>query len=256
MAGVVFEVVFVVWEFREGLHDFRRGIIHAPEKPSIWLLVIGLFGSSLVAIGVTGEFWEEAKIEGVETQIRSANDGLYLLLSKEAGALKGELAQAEAKAASAEKAQQNVEVKLNKQKVMAATAETDLIKLQQRLNWRVIGADQREKLVQHLMDGPKGTIEIEYPGDDQEALHFAGLLRDVLKDAKWPPIKGGKPQAMIADSNTGLGVIVHGPEDTPAYAAFLQKTFVSEGLPCNGLYSEKRSPGDVVLSVGHKDTGP
>jgi hypothetical protein len=85
VAGVVLEVVFVVWEYREDLHDFRRGIVHPPNKPSVLLLVFGLFGASLVAIGVAGEFREEAKIEGVETQIRKANDELYILLSKEAG---------------------------------------------------------------------------------------------------------------------------------------------------------------------------
>src|SRR5579864_3954006 len=85
VAGVVFEVIFVVWEFREDLHDFRRGIVHPPDKPNPWLLVFGLFASSLVAVGVAGEFREEANIESMESKIRIANDELYLLLSKEAG---------------------------------------------------------------------------------------------------------------------------------------------------------------------------
>ena len=33
VAGVVFEVVFVIWEYLEELHDFQRGIIHPPERP-------------------------------------------------------------------------------------------------------------------------------------------------------------------------------------------------------------------------------
>jgi hypothetical protein len=31
--GVVMEVVFVVWEYAEDLHEFRRGIVRPPEKP-------------------------------------------------------------------------------------------------------------------------------------------------------------------------------------------------------------------------------
>jgi hypothetical protein len=83
--GVVVEFVFVIWEYQEDLRDFRRGIVLPPDKPSVWLLVFGVFGASLVAIGVAGEFYEESKIEVVETKIRQANDELYLLLSKEAG---------------------------------------------------------------------------------------------------------------------------------------------------------------------------
>jgi len=83
--GVVLEVIFVVWEYVEDLRDFGRGIIHPPERPSLWLLVFGLLAVALVAVGVAGELYEDSKIESVETEIGRANDELYLLLSKEAG---------------------------------------------------------------------------------------------------------------------------------------------------------------------------
>lgn len=83
--GVVLEVVFVVWEYLNELHDFRRGIIRAPERPQTALFVLGLFGAGLVAAGVSGEFWKESQIATVETCIRKGNDALFLLLSKEAG---------------------------------------------------------------------------------------------------------------------------------------------------------------------------
>lgn len=83
VAGVVCEVVFVIWEFRADLHDFRHGIIHTPEKPSMWLLLFGLFASSLVAVGVAGELFEEARVKGVETKIQKANDDLMNICQKE-----------------------------------------------------------------------------------------------------------------------------------------------------------------------------
>lgn len=82
--GVVLEVVFVVWEYLEELHDFRRGFIHAPEKPLTALFVMGLLGAGLVAAGVSGELWEESRIGAIETCIRRGNDALSSLLSKEA----------------------------------------------------------------------------------------------------------------------------------------------------------------------------
>lgn len=85
MVGVAIEVIFVIWEYEEDLHDFRGGVVHPPDKPSIFLLILGLFSASLVAVSVAGELLEEARIERVETQIRQANDELYLLLSNEAG---------------------------------------------------------------------------------------------------------------------------------------------------------------------------
>src|SRR5579864_7161922 len=83
--GVVLEVVFVIWDYFEHLQDFRRGTIHSPGRPNLLLSVLGLLGATLVAVGVSGELYEETKIEHVETQIRTANDELYLFLSKEAG---------------------------------------------------------------------------------------------------------------------------------------------------------------------------
>ena len=82
--GVGLEWIFVIWEYREELHDFRRGIVHPPDKPNIWLFVLGLAATSLVTIGVAGEMYLGAKIGVVETGIREANDKLFLLLSKEA----------------------------------------------------------------------------------------------------------------------------------------------------------------------------
>jgi hypothetical protein len=83
--GVVLEVVFVVWEYREEMHDFSRGVIHPPERPNTVLFVLGFLGAALVAAGVSGELWEESKIATVETCIRKGNDAVSLLLSKEAG---------------------------------------------------------------------------------------------------------------------------------------------------------------------------
>jgi len=83
--GVVLELAYVLLEYRDELHDFNRGVIHAPEKPPKVLLALGLLGAGLVAFGVSGEVWKGSQIATVETCIRKVNDALFLLLSKEAG---------------------------------------------------------------------------------------------------------------------------------------------------------------------------
>jgi hypothetical protein len=101
--GVALEVVFVVWEYWEELHDLRRCLIHPPKRPTTALFVLGLLGAGLVAAGVSGEFWKESQIATVETCIRKGNDALFLLLSKEAGNAQASATRAEASAKTADK---------------------------------------------------------------------------------------------------------------------------------------------------------
>src|ERR1700693_3174614 len=85
VVGVALELVFVVREYIDELHDFRRGIVHPPDKPNRLLFALGFFAAGLVALGVGGELYVESKIATVETSVRKGNDALFLLLSKEAG---------------------------------------------------------------------------------------------------------------------------------------------------------------------------
>jgi len=83
--GVALEVVFVVKEYIDQSHDFRRGIVHPPERPSTMLFVLGMLGAGLVAMGVAGELSVDVQAGKVETEIRKANELRVALLSKEAG---------------------------------------------------------------------------------------------------------------------------------------------------------------------------
>jgi hypothetical protein len=230
--GVVGEV-YAEWPEPE-----RRNL----AKASSIVLIIGLALSLAALIGTNEHF--NGTIADLNLKASQANE-------RAAGA-EGKLAGLEKQASDAKAGQQKVEIELNEQKARAATAEADLIRLQERLSWRTIGAAQRKKLVAALKVGPKGPITIAYPGEDQEAFHFAGLLHDVLKDAGW---SDARLQPFFADNNTGLGVLAHKPDDTQAYGDFLQRAFVSQGIPCWKAYNDTVSSG-VVLSVGHRNTGP
>src|SRR4051812_26063893 len=73
VVGVVLEVFVVIAEYRHALKDFRRSIIHSPDKPSGWLFFLGVLGAGLVAIGVSGELAIDFKSRDVETKLRNKN---------------------------------------------------------------------------------------------------------------------------------------------------------------------------------------
>lgn len=50
--GVAIELVVVVKEYRDDRHEWLRGIVRPPDRPSRWLLSWNLLGAGFVAIGV------------------------------------------------------------------------------------------------------------------------------------------------------------------------------------------------------------
>src|SRR5207245_3451260 len=66
VVGVALEVISLVWEYRNELNDFKRGEIHAPDRPSLLLFAIGFLGIALVVAGVSGELYIDVKAEMIE----------------------------------------------------------------------------------------------------------------------------------------------------------------------------------------------
>jgi hypothetical protein len=129
--GVALELVFVIWEYVDGLHGFDRGVVHPPGRPNGLLFVLGLLGAGLVASGVAGELFVDAKIATVETCIRKGNDTLFLLLS-------GEVA------------------KTNER---AAEAELDTEKLREHVQWRHLNLQEMNDLSDHMKQFPRQKFD-------------------------------------------------------------------------------------------------
>lgn len=85
VVGLLVDGFVIVSEYVEGLHDFRRGVIHPPERPSAFLLLLGLGGTFLIAGGVAGELFFQSKIGTIETEMRLTSDRIVVLVSTEAG---------------------------------------------------------------------------------------------------------------------------------------------------------------------------
>jgi len=222
VAGVALEVIFVVWEYVDELHDFKRGIIRPPDRPSRLKFFLGLLGAALVAVGVSGELYEGARIETIETSIRKANDDLYLILSKQAGdaAISARIAHDEADAVKgiADAAKRDAEGAL----VKAKAAE-------KKLAWRDLTPQQQTEIASAVRKfGPKKYSLIVW-GNTPEITRLAAQIFNTLTQVNWT--LDGWGFAMAGSTN---GVLVstekEAPTDVAAAADALVMAFNAKGI--------------------------
>ena len=84
--GVVLEVWFVLWAYREDFEAYHRGWIRSPQRPSRWKMFFELLGAGLVAIGVAGELGVDINAGRIQTDLRTKNGELVQLLQGVSGA--------------------------------------------------------------------------------------------------------------------------------------------------------------------------
>ena len=223
--GVAVEVVVIVVEHRHGMHDFRRGIIRPPDKPSAWLLAFGLLGAGLVAIGVAGEFWIHIKAGRVETEMRDATGSLVAIADGKANAANERASQNEKDAAQLrtdlEKAKgetKAAEAKLEGEQQKTARAQKEAADAQLALKKYVEEVARRErprqldgkKFVKSLQGKPQARIVLLYDPGNSEAWHFA-------RDIYWWLGKG-------VGNDKGAGWEVSVPTPIPSNAAITDPT--------------------------------
>ena len=193
VVGVVLEIVFVIREYNEELHDWRRGIIWPPGRPSRRWLVIELIGVLFVSLGVAGEFFIDVKAGALETQLRKANGDLVLLLEQKAS-------DAESKAGDAEE--------------RAGKLEKEAAEIEESVAPRRLTAKQRELLASHLRKFAGRSLTVFTNPSDAEAAVFASEIYLALKSAKWNVdgsrgvSRGGQESMTVAPDLPATGVDV------------------------------------------------
>ena len=187
VVGVALELVFVVWEYVDELHDFRRGIVHPPDRPNRLLFALGFFATGLVALGVGGELYAESKIATLETCVRKGNDALFLLLSKEAGdaAKSAKTAHEEADTVGQEAAA--LKIQLGAVAKRAEEIDAGLAQTQWLLSARSI--QNRDELADAIKQQFKGrdVVTRSYIGD-QEGWGLCTQFWYVAKSAEMKPV--------------------------------------------------------------------
>lgn len=162
--GVVVELIVILVEYFDELHEFRRGILKPPGRPSTWLLVFGLLGAGLVAIGVAGEFGIQIKAGKVETEMRDVTFNLVAIADGKAG-------EANDRASANE--------------IVAQQLKAENLKLETVIQPRTINESDRQKIADKLrrfapsLKGRKVSIASQI-GDGETmlvALEMADILR-------------------------------------------------------------------------------
>ena len=209
---------------------------------------------------------DAAKARKLQADLKDKDDQIALV-QKDA-------ADAQEKASDAKAAQQRVEIDLEKQKERAATAEQNLLELQQKLRERTITGDQILKF-QMSVGGwetgkKRGEVAITTISDDPEAVQYANDLRRLLLAGGYrsPAIT---KTVILGDNAIGLSLLFSTvapavpdskhpglsliPPDSPvAFGDGIRQGFVDAGIPLTryGLVQGNSDKDEVVLIVGHK----
>jgi hypothetical protein len=107
----------------------------------------------------------------------------------------------------------DAKIELGKQQERAATAEKDLLELQERIKPRILTDKQSTEFVRVLKTFPNGVIDVGYTaGSGDEGFNLVQQLRALFKQAGWTVPENPRDIAQHLEIQViGVGVLVRGP---------------------------------------------
>lgn len=220
--GIIGEVIVIVDEDRDAMHDWKRGIVLVPGHPKRWRFWFDIAATVIVLAGVLGEAWGSMKLASINSllrtktsQLRADGDHLLALVTLEAGSAKSSADAASKDAGTAKLDSDAAILKANGANDLANSAsitagdaiasagiatagvdaaelkrkklETDLSELAICNAPRVItnwSSGDRSSLA-NLLPLAGQRVSIEYIPFDAEARRAALNLAETLKAANW-----------------------------------------------------------------------
>ncbi|HXX24003.1 MAG TPA: hypothetical protein VEO19_12710 [Terriglobia bacterium] len=247
--GVALEIVAVVVEYFREEHDFNRGTIHSPEKPSGWLLLLGLLGAGLVALGVGGEFITHIKAGKVESDMRSATQALIQRNADDA----------RERVSKNEKDTQTL-------KTQAEHEGLERMKIEERVAWRRLTKEQQYEIGTKLRPFSGELVLPQYNSVDLEAGTFASDIAWALHQATWnvyEPVgmlmmrEGPVPLGTNPPLDTGVLVKSTKDEASRDAAAALSRELDARGFDSTvSPETDPRSVHEVFVIIWHRPEGP
>jgi hypothetical protein len=160
------------------------------------LLILGLLGAGLVAVGVAGELYIDVQAGKLETQIRKANEDRFLLLSKEAGDAASSAKTAHDEADAVKEETDELTTRLGNAAKQLRILEQDI--RTQGPRWRLLERATPE-MVKQLAPFAGQKVDLFVCGTresaqaDREMMSTWGRIADILEDkgAKWSVLHGG-----------------------------------------------------------------
>jgi hypothetical protein len=164
----------------------------------------------------------------------------------------------------------NIQIDLAKQREKAALAEKSLLELQQKVRWRSVTDDERNRFFITSAHFKKGEVQVTVAAGDPEGLSFANELRSMLVDGGYtvPPV--AVVPLLYPQYSVGLSVVIQSA--TPLAASPLDPRRmvvpndgpIAHGLPLadalkmagftlteNGILPQYQK-NEVQILVGHK----
>lgn len=243
VAGLLGDLVVVIWERRDEVHAYRRWIRHSfnpVELPSLWKLVLELFSTSAIFIGVALELWAGVEIARINQQLRTKNGELrdksthlVALINESANGL-------EKKAASLTEQAEDERIKR--------------IELQAEFGWRELAKPDQKLIASDLERFHNEQFDLVYQAGDPEELSLAIQLRSTLKNAKWIEKSFG---GSLSLSPVPSGVLIFRTADKDSLSASdsLAKDLCAIGLDTS-LLPPTSGRGLVSISIDPRPSGP
>jgi hypothetical protein len=255
VVGVVFELLVLVTEYRRELKDFKRGVIHSPEKPTLRRYFVEGFGAALVALGVAGELFFHLKAGRIETRLRNTNHQLVATIQGEASN-------------AAERAAAN-EIKAAQLRKQAEDERMARVQIEEALQPRRLNRKEQSALNAGVSGFAGETVSLWFPMVDTEAQLFASELALALHKAGWRVFapagvittpQSGRPFKGPEEIKTGISIA--STEDSRGLLAAKALVdslnslgFTAEQSPHTESFS-KRGTSLVIVNVGARPLGP
>jgi hypothetical protein len=102
----------------------------------------------------------------------------------------------------------NIQIDLAKQREKAALAEKSLLELQQKVRWRTVTDDERQRFFTASAHLKKGPVKVTVASGDPEGLSFANELRSMLIDSGYTVSSVDVVPLLYTQYSVGLSVVI------------------------------------------------
>ena len=192
--------------------------------------------------------------ERARVALAEANEQIEIAKSNAARAREG-IAIAESVSAEAKAEVGRLQKEISSAELKRIAAEIELERLKERVAWRSVQSDQREKFLATVRKSPKGTVTVWAPDGDPEAILFANDLIELLRESGWEVIANSR----LTAGSTPVGISFKlprlgrfGPADNLYHAAQLIRAIEEIGFEVAIEEDTSLPPDGVVVTIGHK----
>lgn len=184
VVGVAVELLVLIIEYVHERRDFKRRVIHSPDKPSVLVYGLGFIGAALVAFGVAGEFRVHIKAGKIESEMREATRKLVALVQADTGKANERAGVANQKAGEADRQAKES----GRQTAIALLAQEKLkaenLRLEALIQPRELTGAEKASLREAVKPFAGRSLTIISYGMGAQARRLGNIIGPVLWDAR------------------------------------------------------------------------